>query len=267
MPRRNLKYRSWAVRQTAPSPISALGADNESSRTTAGLAPSTKDATIAEVVIQGQRSEVTKPAEKRAAGRKEGQILSAARTQFLQHGFSETSMDAIARSAAVSKATLYAYFPSKEALFAHLVQKECRAKAIRYTSPDLCIGLAPALRALGRECMTHCLRKDSAAFFQVVCSERWRFPELCRLFFENSQKAALAFVVTVLEEAKAKGLLTFSDANVVAAQLLHLIFADMPIRVALGLEPPREAEVEATLDAGIAFFLKAYGTETSFANR
>jgi len=118
--------------------------------------------------------------QKRSSPRKEG-ILTAARAQFLEQGFSKTSMDAIARSAGVSKATLYAYFPSKETLFADLVEIEFRTRTLRCAAPDLGLDLAPELRALGRELVRCWFGEDSTAFFQAVCSERWRFPGLCRL--------------------------------------------------------------------------------------
>ncbi|PWB83158.1 MAG: TetR/AcrR family transcriptional regulator [Methylocystaceae bacterium] len=203
---------------------------------------------------------VTATAEEHAPGRKECQILSAARVHFLEQGFSETSMDAIARSAGVSKATLYAYFPSKEALFHHLVQIECREKCITLPSPDLDDGLIPALHTLCRHFVAHFLTKDSAAFFQTVSSERWRFPELCQLYFDSGKKIVFDFVARFLEEAKARGLLAFDDANLAADQLMNLILSDMPFRVALGLEPRGEAEAEKIMEAGIAVFLKAYGT-------
>ncbi len=60
-------------------------------------------------------------------GRKMAQVNEAAHRLFLEHGFAATSMDAVAREAGVSKATLYSYFPSKEALFAHLIADECAA--------------------------------------------------------------------------------------------------------------------------------------------
>src|SRR5215471_10405262 len=53
-------------------------------------------------------------------------ILAAARSLFLNLGYGETSMDAIARRAAVSKATLYSHFDGKDALFAALIMAECR---------------------------------------------------------------------------------------------------------------------------------------------
>lgn len=202
----------------------------------------------------------TATAEEHVPGRKECQILQAARLEFLEHGFSETSVDAIARSAGVSKATLYAYFPSKEALFRNLVEIECREKCVTLPSPDLANGLVPALDELCRYFVAHFLTKESAAFFQTVSNERWRFPELCHLYFNSGKKIVLDFVAAYLEKAKARGLLDFDDANIAADQLLNLTVSDLPLRVALGLELRSEAEYEKIMEAGIAVFLKAYGT-------
>lgn len=206
---------------------------------------------------------VAAKAEEHVPGRKECQILSAARLEFLEHGFSGTSMDAIARSAAVSKATLYAYFPSKEALFSHLVEIECKQKAIELPAPDLDNGLVPALETLCRHFVGYFLTRESAAFFQTVSNERCRFPELCQLYFTSGKKTVLDFVAAYLERAKARGLLAFDDANIAAEQLLNLAVSELPLRVALGLELRNPAEYEKIMQAGIAVFLKAYGTATA----
>ncbi len=48
-------------------------------------------------------------------------ILEAAREQFLQFGFSQSTVDEIASSLGISKATLYKYFSSKEQLLREIV--------------------------------------------------------------------------------------------------------------------------------------------------
>ena len=53
---------------------------------------------------------------------KRRQIVDAAQALFLAHGYGAVSMDAVARTAGVSKATLYAYFDSKDQLFATIVR-------------------------------------------------------------------------------------------------------------------------------------------------
>ena len=50
-------------------------------------------------------------------------ILQAAATLFLKHGLRGTSMEAIAREARIAKATLYAYFDDKAAVFTALLEE------------------------------------------------------------------------------------------------------------------------------------------------
>ncbi len=53
---------------------------------------------------------------------KDQAILNTARLAFLQFGVAGTTMDRIAKESGVSKATLYKYYPSKDALFTKLIQ-------------------------------------------------------------------------------------------------------------------------------------------------
>jgi len=50
-------------------------------------------------------------------------ILDKSEELFVQHGYSETSMDMIARACDISKPTLYNYFESKHALFDQLSRR------------------------------------------------------------------------------------------------------------------------------------------------
>jgi AcrR family transcriptional regulator len=60
----------------------------------------------------------TKTADPRSAGPRSPRrrILEAARAHFFKHGFRNVTMDDLAAELAVSKKTLYAHFPSKDAL-------------------------------------------------------------------------------------------------------------------------------------------------------
>src|SRR5438045_9117408 len=50
-------------------------------------------------------------------------VLAAAERAFLAQGFGAVSMDAIAREAGVSKATVYAHFANKEELFGAVIAR------------------------------------------------------------------------------------------------------------------------------------------------
>ncbi|GAB3359553.1 TetR/AcrR family transcriptional regulator [Lysobacter tyrosinilyticus] len=65
----------------------------------------------------------TATAPTRLTDRKRAAILDAAVAEFRQSGYEATSMDRIAASAGVSKRTVYNHFPSKEALFAQILQQ------------------------------------------------------------------------------------------------------------------------------------------------
>ena len=60
------------------------------------------------------------------AARRE-QLIAVAEQLFLQHGFANTSVNAIVREAGGSLATLYAEFGSKEALFESVLERACCA--------------------------------------------------------------------------------------------------------------------------------------------
>jgi TetR/AcrR family transcriptional regulator of autoinduction and epiphytic fitness len=76
----------------------------------------------------------------RLTDRKREAIIQAAITEFRANGFDITSMDKIAATAGVSKRTVYNHFPSKEELFAEILnQLWTRLTAEQETSyrPDL----------------------------------------------------------------------------------------------------------------------------------
>jgi len=62
-------------------------------------------------------------APQRLTDRKRESIVQAAIAEFRDNGFEVTSMDRIAARAEVSKRTVYNHFPSKEELFAEMLQR------------------------------------------------------------------------------------------------------------------------------------------------
>jgi AcrR family transcriptional regulator len=67
---------------------------------------------------------------------KRRQIVAGAREVFLAQGFDAASMGEIARTAGVSKGTLYVYFDSKEQLFETIATEECSRQAEQVFSLD-----------------------------------------------------------------------------------------------------------------------------------
>jgi len=193
------------------------------------------------------------------SGRKLCQVNDAARRLFLDQGFTATSMDAVARAANVSKATLYSYFQSKETLFAHLISDECSAIAEDLSVPTLEDGLEPALRRFARQYVQLFLTAKKNSLVRVMANESTRFPDLCLHFYEIGPMATTRRVAQLLLDARAMGQVDFPDAMVAATQFLSLIRGDLPLRCVLGVEQLTTANIESELEAGIVTFMRAYG--------
>jgi AcrR family transcriptional regulator len=63
-------------------------------------------------------------------------ILDVAKAAFLESGYERTSMDAVAARAETSKRSLYAYFPTKDALFLAVVDRSDELFRDRISSPE-----------------------------------------------------------------------------------------------------------------------------------
>lgn len=87
------------------------------------------------------------------------QILDVAQDVFLEEGFANASMSVIAARVGGSKATLYAYFRSKEALFSAYVERRCLWQDDLFAAP------------LGDEAPDETLRRIGRAYLARVLSD------------------------------------------------------------------------------------------------
>ncbi|MEO9191125.1 MAG: TetR/AcrR family transcriptional regulator [Acetobacteraceae bacterium] len=192
-------------------------------------------------------------------------VLDAAADLFIAQGYGAVSMDTIARAANVSKATLYAYFRSKDQLFATIITEACRANFDWETVlPAHGQDVRAALTGFGRRILGFVLQDQALAIHRVVLAESVRFPELGRAFFEGGPATARTLVGSWLAQQASAGRLRVPDPEVAAEQLMALLRAGLHLRATLGVPPaPSEAEIDATVTAAVATFLAAYGTSPS----
>ena len=192
-------------------------------------------------------------------------ILDAATDLFVEQGYGAVSMDAIARAANVSKATLYAHFASKDALFATIINEACRARMLpddfaAGMALDPCGDVRPSLVALGRRLLGFLLEPRSLAIHRVVIAEGARFPELGRAFFENGPVKTCAALGAWLARQHEAGRLTIGDPLVAAEHLIGMLKPGLFLRATLGIgDPPTQAQIDATVEHAVSAFLRAYG--------
>jgi AcrR family transcriptional regulator len=193
------------------------------------------------------------------------QILAAAGAIFMAQGYGDASMDAIAAKANISKATLYAHFSGKEALFAAVIRERC--EKLDWTATAEKLWQAPpaeALRRIGQDFCALILSPGSAAMHRVVVSEASRFPQLGRVFYESGPAQIRRSLANYLEQADREGGLALPDATLAAGQFLGMLIGHFHLPRLLGLiERPPQAEIDRVVDGAVALFLRGYGASVS----
>lgn len=191
---------------------------------------------------------------------KRRQILDGARRVFFERGFEAASMDAITRAAGVSKATLYAYFPSKEHLIAALVGIEKREQAERFV--DLVTegrSIAEALTTLGARIILAMSRPEAVARLRLVVGIAPRMPEIGRAFHEDGPMFATRKLGDYLARLAAEDRMAVDQPLRAARQFLDLCLAGMSRRIIFGLDTNvTEQEARETARIATEVFLRAY---------
>lgn len=190
------------------------------------------------------------------------QLLEAARTLFLEQPYDTVSTDAIVKEAKVSKATLYAYFPSKEALFAALVSDKCgqTAQAI-WESAAASDDVEEVLRSIAQNFMAMFATGDALAFYRSIIAQVPRFPELGRVFYDSGPKVLQERMESFLRDASERGDLAIPDPKLAAIQFLQLISVDVHLIGLLGLAPLTKERADIAIESGVALFMKGYGVK------
>jgi TetR/AcrR family transcriptional repressor of mexJK operon len=192
-------------------------------------------------------------------------VLDAAATLFMAQGYGAVSMDAVAREAGVSKATLYAHFASKDQLFATIIGEACRSKiaaAEVLTRADVgsTSDVGEALREFGVRMTRFLMEPMTQAIYRVVVAECVRFPELGAAFYESGPAHFLRFFSEWLGEQMRAGRLRDADPAVAAEQFVALIRGSMNLRATVGLPVnDDDATVERHVANVVDTFLRAFG--------
>ncbi|MFS8039001.1 TetR/AcrR family transcriptional regulator [Xanthobacter sp. AM11] len=187
------------------------------------------------------------------------EALKAARIVFLDAGYDGATMDEIARVAAISKATLYAHFSSKAALFEELIRVECRAVNANLYVPDpQNDSIEAELRKVAANFRRIFAQREGLDIFRILIPVAPRFPRLAEVFYEEGPGAAIRQIATYLAALSRAGRVRISDPDLAAHQFLALVAEDTKLAGALAFPRPRAREVDHLIDSGIAMFLDFY---------
>lgn len=194
-------------------------------------------------------------------GRKFAQVLDGARQVFLADGFEGASVDDIAKTAGVSKATLYSYFPDKRLLFTEVVRTECQRQTNQATtSIDVNAPPETVLRAAAVHMVGFLLADFSQSIYRICVAEAERFPELGQEFYDSGPRVAKETIAAYLSLAVSRGELQITDFELAAYQFAELCKVDLFAKRVFGVRDQfTQKEIDRVIDGAVEMFLARYG--------
>ncbi|WP_414463608.1 TetR/AcrR family transcriptional regulator [Hyphomicrobium sp. DY-1] len=193
--------------------------------------------------------------------RKHDAIILAASELFVSRGYDGVSMEVIAEAANVSRQTIYNQFESKEALFRAIIDElvdefmEPLARASRDAN------VRETLIAFAEHTLGLLVRRKFVALYRLSLTETDRFPDFCPTVYKAGAQRAQETVAEYLREQAQNGHLELADPFVAAGHFMALTCRDTELKALFGVESRLSSqEIRRRAKAGVAAFLKAYGT-------
>ena len=209
-------------------------------------------------------SRVVAMAEDRSA-RKRRVIVDAATTLFLRHGYLGTSMDQIAAFAAVSKPTVYKFFPDKEELFSAIVLETLDRAGAPFLAELSSLAetgqLADDLQDLARRYLATVTEPAVLQLRRLVIGASHQLPGLARAYYERAPEQTLRAIADCFQRLADRGLLRAPEPEQAAAHFAFLVLGRaLDKSLFCGDQPFTAEELAAQADAGASAFVAAYGT-------
>jgi AcrR family transcriptional regulator len=169
------------------------------------------------------------------AGDVDRRILVAATGLFLRLGFDATSCDQVVALAGAGKASLYARYANKEALFVAVVHDAFARMAVPLLDESVDLPLHARLRAVGESILRQALQPDMVALLRVILSIAHRMPDLAQFADRIGREQAVQRVAVVIAGKADLG--ATDRALPVAAKFIDLVFVPYQMRALMGDEP------------------------------
>lgn len=171
------------------------------------------------------------------AARPHDRIVRAARSVFFKQGFKQVTTDVLAREAGVSKATLYKYFPSMEAVLQAVIQAEVatfsQSLPLEATTPEQ---FRETLVRFGEHLLRFLNKPETIQFAQLMFEEARLRPDIARTYYETAYVGTLDDLSHILRFGAEHGFIPASlEPRELAEQLLGMWEGFHVVRAQLGL--------------------------------
>jgi AcrR family transcriptional regulator len=189
-------------------------------------------------------------------------IIQVARSVFYEVGYAGASMSMISSRLGGSKATLYAYFNSKEDLFEAIIREQCEQLADLFLAHTGTNDLRTTLTIMGRDLLTTIMSDEAIRTFQLIVEESHRNPQLAEMFHNVIQSQGRANLTALLQTAHDKGQINAPNILEATIVLKSLIFGDCHFKRIMNLSaPPTEEYLSRQVALAVDIFMTYYSVK------
>jgi len=186
-------------------------------------------------------------------------ILDAAVELFTKQGYAHTSMEEIAKSADVSKQTIYSHFGNKDGLFSASIGFKCESLNIL----DISIGDLSNPHALLLELAQRFSQMitsiEACAIHKVCAFESQSYPQISEIFYQSGPLRIINEVTNLMEKLHQEKFLTIENPRNAAVQFLNIMKGELWMQVEFDIKKKVSNEdVEQYLRSSVDFFIRGY---------
>ena len=193
-----------------------------------------------------------------AAAERDERLLEIATTLFMEQGFDATSMDGLAEAAAVGKATIYARWADKTALFADVLQRrilqvyEPIEEEFRSAAH---VDLEATLHRVATRLLQNAMSPSAVALSRILAAQGPRFPDLAVLAVREGFGRQQRLVAGILAAHADDSGWTITEPQLLAELFLALVVGRAARVQIYGIATPPD-ELAARTGAAVSFFLR-----------
>jgi len=177
---------------------------------------------------------------KAAAVQRDERLLEIAAQMFMEHGFDGTSMERLAETAMIGKATLYARYADKGALFADVLRRRILLTygplEEEFENNLKGKSLEATLLIVARRLLELTLSPSAIALGRILAAQGARFPELGKLAVQEGLYRQIRIVEKILMSFSGTHRYVIDDLSLAADLFLSIVLGRVSRMALLGVQ-------------------------------
>ena len=180
---------------------------------------------------------------------------------FLDQGYEQTTIEAIAVSVGMTKRTIYALYDDKAALFKATVQHAIEQWAVphamlRSLETD---DLEQTLKGVARMRIAQVMTPEGQKLQRIINTESYRFPSIFTAYYEQATRPVVDFLAALFVRHRASGKIRVAHPQMTANMFLSLVLGG-PLRAMVSGYQPQAQQMEERIELCVHLFLNGIQT-------